>query len=52
MTRRGVSTGELSNAGVEITDGLESRDKVITAGVSRIYAGLTVALPEAAEVDG
>ena len=43
--RRKVTLGELTRAGVEILDGIEPGDKVITAGISVIREDLHVLLP-------
>lgn len=43
--RSPVSVGELRSDGVEISDGVEPGDMVVTAGVSRIYDGLEVRVP-------
>ena len=40
--RRAVSIGELSTAGLELLEGIEEKDKVVTAGISVIYDGLRV----------
>ncbi len=39
-----VSVGELTNDGIEIVDGLNEGDLVVTAGVSRISDGMKVKL--------
>jgi RND family efflux transporter MFP subunit len=44
--RRPVVVGELSDAGLEILDGLEDGDAIVTAGVSKIQDGLRVRVPE------
>lgn len=45
--RRDVDLGELTQAGVEIVEGLSVGDRVVTAGVSVIRDGQRVLLPEA-----
>ena len=42
--RRAVTVGELTTDGLEILQGLKDRDKVVTAGVSRIVDGQKVRL--------
>mgnify|MGYP001819640699 CR=1 FL=1 len=37
--------GELLSDGLEVSSGIDTGDLVITAGVSRIYDGLTVRVP-------
>ena len=44
--RRPVQTGELSDVGLEITDGLNDGDRVITAGMSRLIDDQQVRLLE------
>jgi multidrug efflux pump subunit AcrA (membrane-fusion protein) len=44
VERRAVKTGNLSNLGLEITSGLETGDKVVTAGMSKMLPGLEVRL--------
>ncbi len=44
IQKKPVSVGELTNEGIEITTGLEEGDKVVSAGVSRITAGMKVKL--------
>ncbi|MEO1368241.1 MAG: efflux RND transporter periplasmic adaptor subunit [Acidobacteriota bacterium] len=46
--RRDVSLGELTEGGLEVTAGLAPGDRVITAGVSKLYDGLDVRLDPAA----
>ena len=46
ISRRPVALGELSQQGVEITDGVELGDRVVTAGVTVIRDGQRVLLPE------
>lgn len=45
VRRRAVSLGELSQLGIEIVDGVQVGDRVITAGVSVIRDGQRVLLP-------
>ena len=45
VRRRAIELGELSQLGVEIVDGLESGDRVITAGISVIRDGQSVLVP-------
>ncbi|MEM8932939.1 MAG: efflux RND transporter periplasmic adaptor subunit [Acidobacteriota bacterium] len=44
VTRRDVALGELTEGGVEVTSGLTPGDRVITAGMAKIYDGLEVRL--------
>jgi multidrug efflux system membrane fusion protein len=43
--RSPVVVGELLSDGLEVSSGIDTGDLVITAGVSRIYDGLTVRVP-------
>ena len=43
--RRAVALGELSQSGIEVVDGLEVGDRVITAGISVIREGQRVLIP-------
>jgi multidrug efflux system membrane fusion protein len=43
--RREVTLGELSQSGIEVTDGLQVGDRVVTAGVSVIREGQRVLMP-------
>jgi multidrug efflux pump subunit AcrA (membrane-fusion protein) len=45
VDRRVVTLGELSQSGIEIVDGLELGDRVITAGISVIRDGQRVLVP-------
>lgn len=45
VTRRAVVLGELTRVGVEVLEGLEPGDRVITAGVSVIREGQRVLIP-------
>lgn len=45
VERRDVATGELSNLGLEITQGLAPGDQVVIAGMSKMFDGLEVKLP-------
>ncbi|MDH3351009.1 MAG: efflux RND transporter periplasmic adaptor subunit [Gammaproteobacteria bacterium] len=45
VRRRPVTLGELSQSGIEILDGLQVGDRVITAGISVIRDGQRVLLP-------
>ena len=45
VRRRAVSLGELSQVGVEVVDGLQIGDHVITAGISVIRDGQRVLVP-------
>lgn len=47
VTRRAVTVGELSHSGIEITEGLNIGDRVITAGISVIREGQRVLIPDA-----
>lgn len=44
VTRRAVTVGELTSFGLEIVDGLEDGDAVVTAGVSQLEEDLVVKL--------
>jgi RND family efflux transporter MFP subunit len=46
--RSPVQVGEILSDGIEILDGVKPGDLVVTAGVSRIYDGLQVRVPERA----
>ena len=46
VERRDVSLGELSQAGVEVVTGLQTGDRVITAGISAIREGQSVLVNE------
>ncbi len=46
VRRRPVTLGELSQSGIEVIDGLEQGDRVVTAGISIIRDGQRVLLPE------
>jgi len=46
--RTPVEVGEILSDGIEILDGVKPGDLVVTAGVSRIYDGLQVRVPERA----
>ena len=45
VRRRAVTLGELSQSGIEIAEGLEAGDRVITAGISVIRDGQRVLVP-------
>lgn len=45
VRRRDVSLGELTQSGIEVTEGLNPGDRVITAGVSVIRDGQRVLIP-------
>jgi multidrug efflux pump subunit AcrA (membrane-fusion protein) len=45
VNRSPVVVGELLSDGLEIVSGIDTGDLVVTAGVSRIYDGLTVRVP-------
>lgn len=45
--RRAVTTGELTDQGIVVLDGLKEGDRVVTAGMSRISEGLLVRISEA-----
>ncbi len=47
VRRRDVMLGELTQSGIEVTEGLEVGDRVITAGISVIRDGQRVLLPAA-----
>jgi multidrug efflux pump subunit AcrA (membrane-fusion protein) len=44
--RTPVEVGDILSDGIEILDGVKPGDLVVTAGVSRIYDGLQVRVPE------
>lgn len=46
ISRRAVSTGQLSNRGIVISSGLNLGDRVVTAGMSQMSEGLKVRLQE------
>ncbi len=46
ISRRSIMLGELSQDGVEVIDGIELGDRVVTAGVSVIRVGQRVLVPE------
>lgn len=48
VRRRGVAVGELTADGIEILDGLEPGERIVTAGVRRLSDGERVLLPEPA----
>ncbi|WP_299728434.1 efflux RND transporter periplasmic adaptor subunit [uncultured Endozoicomonas sp.] len=48
ISRREVSTGELSKEGLVITSGLTMGDRVVTAGMSQMTEGMKVRLQEGA----
>jgi multidrug efflux system membrane fusion protein len=50
VERREVTVGELTADGIEILEGLQDGDRVITAGVSKIHEGMTVELPGGEQV--
>ncbi len=45
VRRRAVTLGELSQSGIEVVDGLEVGDRVVTAGVTVIRDGQRVLMP-------
>jgi RND family efflux transporter MFP subunit len=47
VSRRAVTLGELTQSGIEIIDGLQEGDRVITAGISVIRDGQRVLIPAA-----
>lgn len=47
VRRRAVSLGELSQSGIEIVDGVQIGDRVVTAGLSVIRDGQRVLIPAA-----
>ncbi len=47
VQRRAVETGNLSALGLEVTSGLEVGDRIVTAGMSKMRAGLEVRLATA-----
>lgn len=46
VRRKAVAIGELTDAGLEVLEGLVDGDRVVTAGVSKIHDGQRVKLPE------
>ena len=46
VRRAPVAVGEMRSDGIEVRDGVSPGDMVVTAGVSRIYDGLQVRVPE------
>ena len=46
IRRVGVEVGSVGADGIEIQDGLSDGDRVVTAGVTRIHAGLEVRILE------
>lgn len=44
VRRRSVTVGELTTEGLEILEGLQDRDRVVTAGIGQIVDGLRVRL--------
>jgi len=44
IRRQAVTTGELTAAGLEIIEGVDQADKVVTAGVSIVWDGLRVSI--------
>jgi RND family efflux transporter MFP subunit len=44
IARQTVTTGELSNDGIEIVEGIKTGQRVVVAGMSRITEGMTVSL--------
>jgi RND family efflux transporter MFP subunit len=46
VRRRAVSVGDLTDAGLAVTDGLAEGDRVVTAGVSRLEEGQRVRVTE------
>lgn len=49
IARRAIQLGELSQEGVEVIDGIELGDRVVTAGVSVIREGQRVLIPDSDE---
>ena len=45
ISKRRVELGELTQSGIEVMDGLEPGDRVVTAGVSVVREGLRVLVP-------
>jgi multidrug efflux pump subunit AcrA (membrane-fusion protein) len=45
VRRRAVTLGELSQLGIEVVEGLDIGDRVITAGISVIRDGQRVLIP-------
>ena len=44
VSRKTVTVGELTSDGLEITDGLENGDLIVTAGISKLMDGMKVKL--------
>ena len=51
VERRAVTVGELSSEGLEVIDGLSDGDRLITAGISRLEAGMQIEVLESGEKD-
>lgn len=49
IVRQVVETGELDNSGIEITQGVQTGQRVVVAGMSRISEGMSVSLYNALE---
>jgi multidrug efflux pump subunit AcrA (membrane-fusion protein) len=47
VRRRAVEVGQLTPSGLEVLEGLEDGDRLVTAGISQIEDGDTVKLPTA-----
>ena len=45
VRRQDVTLGELTQSGIEVTDGLRQGDRVVTAGVSVVRDGQRVLIP-------
>lgn len=49
VRRVGIETGGIETVGIEVLSGVEEGQRVVTAGVARIYDGLRVEVPEVQE---
>ncbi|MEM9113621.1 MAG: efflux RND transporter periplasmic adaptor subunit [Myxococcota bacterium] len=49
VRRQGVQTGRIETTGIEVLSGVQPGQRVVTAGVSRIFEGLKVKVPKKQE---
>ena len=49
VKRRPVATGEFTNYGIEILEGVSDGEQLVTAGVSKLIDGQKVKLPNSEE---
>ena len=47
--RKNVSVGDYTTDGIEVLEGLDDGDRVVTAGMSKIVEGMTVKLHDSEE---